>query len=284
MSATASNEKAGVRRRLFLVVVMAVAAALAIMIVAFNVLLAHNLSADADRVLRSRATDELELLRLERGKLVVARSRERRGGRDQRLGLRRRSHARGAAHRGDHRCRRRQAARRPVRHRERSGCELEAVRQAGADRRKAPGDGRRRGLAGALLSDQARGATRLAHAGAGVLLLVVVAASWLLSSSLKPVTRMTRQAANWSDSELDRRFGYGEPYDELTELAATLDGRLDRLAASLRREKRFSAELSHELRTPLARVIAEADLALSRERRRATTGMRSSWSAATPSS
>jgi signal transduction histidine kinase len=41
---------------------------------------------------------------------------------------------------------------------------------------------------------------------------------------------------------------------------------LDRLAASLRREQRFSAELSHELRTPLTRVIAETDLALRRER------------------
>ena len=41
---------------------------------------------------------------------------------------------------------------------------------------------------------------------------------------------------------------------------------LDRIAASLRHERRFSAELSHELRTPLARVIAEVELALRRER------------------
>ncbi|MGH2934664.1 MAG: sensor histidine kinase, partial [Gaiellaceae bacterium] len=52
----------------------------------------------------------------------------------------------------------------------------------------------------------------------------------------------------------------------LSELAATLDGLLARLAASLRREQRFSAELSHELRTPLARVMAESELALRRER------------------
>jgi signal transduction histidine kinase len=77
---------------------------------------------------------------------------------------------------------------------------------------------------------------------------------------------MTRQAAAWSDRDLDHRFDLGEPHDELTELAATLDGLLDRLAASLRREQRFSAELSHELRTPLARVLAETELALRRER------------------
>ena len=57
------------------------------------------------------------------------------------------------------------------------------------------------------------------------------------------------------------------PQDELTQLGATLDGLLDRLGASLRHERRFSAELSHELRTPLARIIAEAELALRRERK-----------------
>ena len=88
---------------------------------------------------------------------------------------------------------------------------------------------------------------------------------------------MTRQAAAWSEHDLDHRFALGEPHDELTELAATLDGLLDRLAASLRREQRFSAELSHELRTPLARVIAESELALRRDREpRASTDGRSS--------
>ena len=77
---------------------------------------------------------------------------------------------------------------------------------------------------------------------------------------------MTRQAAAWSEHDLDHRFALGQPHDELTELAATLDGLLDRLAASLRHEQRFSAELSHELRTPLARVLAESELALRRAR------------------
>jgi signal transduction histidine kinase len=102
--------------------------------------------------------------------------------------------------------------------------------------------------------------------GGLVLALVAFAARWLLTSALRPVTRMTRQAAAWSERELDHRFGLGEPRDELTELASTLDDLLDRLAASLRREQRFSAELSHELRTPLARVLAETELALRRER------------------
>ena len=62
------------------------------------------------------------------------------------------------------------------------------------------------------------------------------------------------------------RFNVGEPYDELTQLAATFDDMLARLASSLRHEQLLSAELSHELRTPLAAIATEAELALRRER------------------
>jgi signal transduction histidine kinase len=97
---------------------------------------------------------------------------------------------------------------------------------------------------------------------AGVLLLT----RWILGRALLPVSRMTEDAAAWSEHDVDRRFEVGEPYDELTRLGATLDGLLGRLAASLRHEQRLTAELSHELRTPLARISAEAELALNRKR------------------
>ena len=73
---------------------------------------------------------------------------------------------------------------------------------------------------------------------------------------------MTAQAAEWSEHDLDRRFGLGPPRDELTALSATLDGLLARLGSSLRHEQRFSAEMAHELRTPLSGVRGEAELAL----------------------
>jgi signal transduction histidine kinase len=101
------------------------------------------------------------------------------------------------------------------------------------------------------------------------LVLFVVAAAlarWLVGAALRPVAQMTEQASEWSERDLDRRFAAGEPHDELTQLAATLDRLLDRITASLRREQRFSAEISHELRTPLARISAEAELALAHER------------------
>lgn len=111
-------------------------------------------------------------------------------------------------------------------------------------------------------------AALLASLGLAVALLVflVLAARWALSRALRPVSRMTSEAAAWSEHDLDRRFRLGDPHDEVTQLASTLDGLLDRIAASLRREKRVTAEISHELRTPLARISAEADLALRRER------------------
>jgi signal transduction histidine kinase len=103
---------------------------------------------------------------------------------------------------------------------------------------------------------------------ATVLAISVAAAAWLLRSALRPVAVMTQQAETWSEQDLDRRFGFDDPHDELTRLGYTLDRLLDRIAASLRHERRFSAELSHELRTPLAKLTTEAELALRRPRTR----------------
>ncbi len=101
----------------------------------------------------------------------------------------------------------------------------------------------------------------------GVLLVIVaLLARWIVALALRPVARMTAQAADWSEHDLDRRFSAGEPRDELTTLAATLNRLLGRVAASLRHEQRFSSEISHELRTPLAKIRAEAELALRQPR------------------
>jgi two-component system OmpR family sensor kinase len=83
-----------------------------------------------------------------------------------------------------------------------------------------------------------------------------------VGKALRPVADMTAQASEWSEHDLDRRFDLGPPRDELTALSATLDALLARIASSLRREQRFSAEMAHELRTPLSGVRGEAELAL----------------------
>ena len=101
----------------------------------------------------------------------------------------------------------------------------------------------------------------------GLLLAAITLLSrWMLGRALRPVSQMTTDAAAWSEHDIDRRFELGEPYDEITRLAATLDGLLARIAASFRHEQRFTAELSHELRTPLARIAGQVDLMLRRDR------------------
>ena len=128
--------------------------------------------------------------------------------------------------------------------------------------------GRRLGtvVAGVSLAPYEQTSRTALVASAILALLAFIAAGMAASSgitrALRPVARMTTQAAEWSDRELDRRFDLGPPHDELTQLASTLDRLLDRLAASLRHEQRLSAELSHELRTPLASIAAQAQFAL----------------------
>jgi signal transduction histidine kinase len=99
-----------------------------------------------------------------------------------------------------------------------------------------------------------------------LLIIIAIGTQLLVSRALRPVASMTEEARTWSETDLDHRFNVGEPHDELTRLATTFDSMLERLAATLRNERRFTAEISHELRTPLAAVIAESELALRRPR------------------
>jgi signal transduction histidine kinase len=97
---------------------------------------------------------------------------------------------------------------------------------------------------------------------AGVLAVVRFA----IRAALRPVDRMTAEAAAWSIDDIDNRFPETSSHDELSRLAETFNDLLARLAASFRHEQRFSAEVSHELRTPLAKLIMESELALRRHR------------------
>jgi signal transduction histidine kinase len=102
---------------------------------------------------------------------------------------------------------------------------------------------------------------------AAVLLGAVGVLTWItVGRALDPVRQMTASAADWSEHHPGRRFGVTPRPDELGDLARTFDALLDRVAASLRHEQRLSSELSHELRTPLARIVAEIELLQRRER------------------
>jgi signal transduction histidine kinase len=257
----------GIRRRLLLVVIATVVVSVAGLVVGFNLVLGRTLDRDSRDLVHSRAVAQLSSIGFQGGHLTTSESPDERASdayiwifEGSRLLERPQTEA---------------AVDEAARAMAAGPSRYQDVPASDARLYSAPivQGGQRVGtvVAGVSLSpyEATRGAALIASVVFGILVLLVVAflVRWLVGASLRPVVRMTRQAADWSEHDLDQRFGLGPPYDELTELAATLDGLLDRVAASLRHERRFSAEISHELRTPLARVLAESELALRRERR-----------------
>ncbi len=254
----------GVRTRLLLAVAGAVAVALAIGVTAFDVLLEQRLSDSATALARAEAEAEVASLRVVNGRLTAP---ERPVGR--RLGNTVWVFAGTTALESPRTSPAVQALARSLAVGSRSSLEGERTRFYALP---VVDSGRRVGTVVAAVSLSAYEETaRTALLGSLVLALallgvVVLLTNRILARALRPVSQMTRDAAAWSDSDLERRFRLGEPHDEITRLGATLDGLLERVAASLRHEQRFTAELSHELRTPLARISAQAELALARDR------------------
>jgi signal transduction histidine kinase len=89
-----------------------------------------------------------------------------------------------------------------------------------------------------------------------------LAGGWLLSGrALGPVERLTREATVIGAADLDRRLPEPTRFDEIGRLTQTLNGMLDRVAASVRRERAFVSAASHDLRTPVAALRTELELA-----------------------
>jgi len=248
------------RGRVTIGAVAAVALALAVLVVAFNLLLASSLRGDVDSRLRSRAAAATTTVSTREDRLVTSE-----GPGDAALdgGV--------WVFEGTNAIERPRAS--PALMRAAAGLAPggERYMNTGGDAfrlyaRPFAADGRRLGTVVVATSLAAYDrTTSLALIGSLLLALAILAAvlavTWVaVGGALRPMQAMTDQAADWGDHDLGRRFGSAERPDELQRLAATFDGLLDRVAASLRHEQRLSAELSHELRTPLARIAAQAEL------------------------
>ena len=97
----------------------------------------------------------------------------------------------------------------------------------------------------------------------GVLIALIAGGGWaLIGAALRPVRRMTDEAAAISGSNLDRRLVLPRSSDEIAHLGSTLNGMLERIESSFRRERAFVDDASHELRTPLTIMRGELELAL----------------------
>lgn len=255
----------GVRTRLLIAIVGTVALALTVGVAALNILLGHRLSASATALAKAQAATELSSLRVAGGQLVAPEGPDE-GTLTQQVwvfaGTRVIEAPRAPAKIDS-------AARSLAGASERSLVVGEEARLYAVP--AILGGVRYGTVVSAVSLDPYEETGRTALIGSLILAVLLLAAvtviSWLiLGRALLPVSRMTESARAWSEHDLDARFDLGEPYDELTRLAATLDGLLERIAGSLRHEQRFTAELSHELRTPLARVKGETELILRRDR------------------
>lgn len=98
-------------------------------------------------------------------------------------------------------------------------------------------------------------------------LVLAVAGGYVLARrALAPIERLRLAADGIGTLEPQRRLLVHGPDDEIGRLAGTLDRMLARIAHSVERERRFTADASHELRNPVAAILAEAEITASRPR------------------
>ena len=80
--------------------------------------------------------------------------------------------------------------------------------------------------------------------------------------ALTPVLAVAQAAQRISGSNLSLRIPTRKADDELDYLILTFNRMIDRLEASFRQMKQFSADVSHELRTPLTAIRGQLEVAL----------------------
>lgn len=118
---------------------------------------------------------------------------------------------------------------------------------------------------------------RTRHAFRSVLLLCIALGVPLVAAigyaiahlGLAPLRRLSHEAHALSPSALSQRLDVRRLPRELSDLADSFNGALDRLEATYEQLESFNADVTHELRTPLANLIGQTQVALSRERSRA---------------
>jgi signal transduction histidine kinase len=88
---------------------------------------------------------------------------------------------------------------------------------------------------------------------------------WIVAGRvLAPLRTITSTTQQISAGNLHERLAIAGPRDELTQLAGTIDGLLERLDGSFEAQRRFVANASHELRTPLAMMRTFLDVAVAK--------------------
>jgi two-component system sensor histidine kinase MtrB len=103
--------------------------------------------------------------------------------------------------------------------------------------------------------------------GVGILVLLAALAGVVLArSTLRPVARASAAARSLAEGLLETRLPvegkdeFGVWAESFNEMAAALEAKIAALSAAQARERRFTADVAHELRTPLTALLGEASL------------------------
>ena len=95
-----------------------------------------------------------------------------------------------------------------------------------------------------------------------MILIAAFGGYFMISRALVPVKKISQTAERISESsDLSQRISIGEDggHDEIYHLAIVFDKMLDKIDATLQREKQFTSDASHELRTPVAVILSECE-------------------------
>lgn len=120
---------------------------------------------------------------------------------------------------------------------------------------------------GDITSTVHRAALLLWSSAVAILVIGVIAGTWAVRRSLRPLTEIEDTAAAIAAGDLSRRVPTAPETTEVGRLGAALNGMLSQIerafgarTASEERMRRFVADASHELRTPLATIRGYGEL------------------------
>lgn len=104
--------------------------------------------------------------------------------------------------------------------------------------------------------------------GIGFIILAYFFGRFLARRVINPVSRITKEVKRISASNLHNRLPLPgiDDSDEITDLTKTFNDMLDRLETSFEIQANFINNASHELKTPITTILAEAEIALLKER------------------
>jgi len=78
----------------------------------------------------------------------------------------------------------------------------------------------------------------------------------------RSITKLSSEVQSISGLNLDKRVSIPSGNDEISKLAGSFNGLLDRVREALKREQQFIADTAHELKTPMATIQSTLEVSL----------------------